>query len=280
MVSHPTADGGDFLPSDKNKSNSDGGGGWAIEAMLHYKQTGCLLTRQNLLIYYMETFVARLASKIASSVQHGIEQDDLKQAAFFALDSYIDKFDPSLNYKFESFARLRIEGAMYDYLRREDPASRLARSRTKTISKGVELFSAMHGRKPTDNELQQTLNLNEDEFLAVMRDCHVPTTIPFNSIDNNGDNDGLMSTPIEIELKNSGCDKVDRKDLQTWLCETLGTYDKLIVALTYVEGLTMLETGNSIGYSESRVSQRLKHIQSVLKEKITDEQGDLWLRAS
>ena len=77
----------------------------------------------------------------------------------------------------------------------------------------------------------------------------------------------------------NGHEQVERQDLHNWLCETLGTYDKLIVVLTFTEGLTMLEIGHTLGYSESRVSQRLKQILAVLKCKLDCEDDAGWLRA-
>ena len=226
----------------------------------------CSLTREALLLYYMDTFVTRSATKIVANVQGRVEKDDLKQAAFFALDNYIDKFDPSRNYKFESFARLRIEGAMLDYLRREDPASRLARSRSKMIAKGIASFKTENGRQPSDDELQNLLRLDKSEFLAVMRDVHVPCTLSYHPCEN--DNSDETSGAIHIEAKSDWFASVDREDLNAWLFQQLGHYDLLIVTLTYTEGLTMLEIGHAIGYSESRVSQRLKHVHSILKARL------------
>jgi RNA polymerase sigma factor for flagellar operon FliA len=191
----------------------------------------------------------------------------------------IEKYNPALNYKFETYARQRVEGSMKDYLRREDPASRLARSRSKMISRGIEEFKAEHGRNPTDEELQLILQLDDNEFAKVIRDSHVPNTLPFHPTDDDeGGNEGLAS--LSIELKDSGCARVDRKDLNAWLCAQLSTYDKLIVVLTYSEGLTMLEIGHTLGYSESRVSQRLKHIHLILKNKILEEPEGMLLCAS
>jgi DNA-directed RNA polymerase specialized sigma subunit len=145
------------------------------------------------------------------------------------------------------------------------------------IARGIEEFKAEHGRTPTDEELQCVLQLDEKEFLAVMRDVHVPNTIPFHPTSDEDGGDGLAA--ISIEVKADGYEDVDQKDLHGWLCSQLGTYDKLIVVLTYTEGLTMLEIGHTLGYSESRVSQRLKHIHAVLRCKIVDCDQEQWLRA-
>jgi RNA polymerase sigma factor for flagellar operon FliA len=268
MVSHLRVDGGNFLPPQGINTPPEPSKAWAVTAMLYYKKTGCPSTREALLLYYMDTFVSHLATKVSSSVLGRVEPDDLKQVAFFALNSYIDKFDPARKFKFESFARLRIEGAMLDFLRREDPASRLARSRSKMIARGIATFKALHGRVPTDDELRQLLQLDEQEFLAVMRDVHVPCTLSYHPCET--DNSEEVSSAIHLESKQDSFASTERSDLNAWLFQQLGHYDLLIVTLTYTEGLTMLEIGNVLGYSESRVSQRLKHVHSILKSRLLD----------
>jgi len=281
MVSHPKPDGGDFLPpyhlKQVNHEHCTSQAEFAVQAMMYFKDTNCQAAREWLIEYYMRTFVRNVARRICSGLPSCVDPEDLEQIGFFGLIDCLQKFDPLLNYKFETYARRRVEGSMKDYLRRIDPASRLARTRTKMISRGIEEFRAQHGRIPTDEELQDVLQLDEKEFLAVMRDVHVPNTIPFHPTENDESGDGLAATSIEI--KSDEYETVDQKDLHEWLCSQLGTYDKLIVVLTYTEGLTMLEIGHAIGYSESRVSQRLKHIHAVLRGKIVDCPQGLWLMA-
>ncbi len=270
MVSHPVQGGGGFSsPHHRSYEKSDSQANIAVRTMAQYKQTNCFTARDWLLEYYMRTFVHNAARRIAAGLPSCVDAEDLEQIGFFGLRECIEKYDPTLNFKFETYARQRVEGSMRDYLRRIDPASRLARTRTKMIASGIEAFRSQHGRAPTDEELQAVLQLDEKEFIAVMRDVHVPNTIPFHPIDDDEGGDGLVA--MSIEVKQDGCDWVDQRDLHEWLCNQLGTYDKLIVVLTYTEGLTMLEIGHTLGYSESRVSQRLKHIHAVLRGKIADE---------
>lgn len=283
MISHPLTDGGDFLPplvevkgtplqsntkQQKDKQKKNGSGDWAVEAMLRYKETGCLQTMEELLIHYMGGYVRHLANRLAAELPSCIEADDLAQSAYFGLTDCIKKYDPDRRIKFESYSRQRVEGAMKDYLRREDPASRLARTRSKTITRGVAQFMAEYGRTPTDEELRTLLQLNPREFTAVMKDVHVPSTISFHPTDTEGNED--LSASVHVEFHNKGLLQVDREDLHRWLYQQLGYYDRLIVTLHYTENLTMLEVGRFMGYSESRVSQRLKHIHEVLKTRMSD----------
>ncbi len=284
MVSHPFEDGGEFLPplvevkgnssqqssqnhvvGHKNKANN---GAWAVEAMLRYKETGCLKTMEELLIHYMGGYVRHLANRLAAELPSCIEADDLAQSAYFGLTDCIKKYDPERRIKFESYSRQRVEGAMKDYLRREDPASRLARTRSKSVAKGITQFMAEHGRTPTDKELRTLMQLNQHDFSAVMKDVHVPSTVSFHPTDSDGNED--LSAAVHVELHSKGLMQIDREDLHRWLYQQLGYYDRLIVTLHYTENLTMLEVGRFMGYSESRVSQRLKHIHEILKTRMND----------
>ena len=225
----------------------------------------------------MDTFVSHCARRIAGRTPRSVEIDDLTQSGYFALHDYIDKLDLSLNYKFESFARLRVEGAMRDFLRREDPCSRLTRSRSKMIAQGIEDFTARFGKPPTNEELRVLLQLDEKEFLAVMKDVHVPCTLSYHPTETDNDTEGSLA--IRVEAKCDGYAKVESKDLHAWLYKHLEHYDLLIVTLTYTEGLTMHEIGCVLGYSESRVSQRLKQVHNMLKARLLDHPEELMLMA-
>jgi DNA-directed RNA polymerase specialized sigma subunit len=145
------------------------------------------------------------------------------------------------------------------------------------IARGIATFKAQHGLQPTNEELRQLLQLDEAEFLAVMRDVHVPCTLSFHPSET--DSSAEESTAIHIEAKLDSFASTERKDLNAWLFQQLDHYDLLIVTLTYTEGLTMLEIGNMLGYSESRVSQRLKHVHSILKTRLLDNPEALMLMA-
>jgi RNA polymerase sigma factor for flagellar operon FliA len=236
------------------------------------------MLREALIIFYMEGYVRRVASRLASLLPRCIDPEDLVQSAYFGLSECLDKYDPCLNSRFEGYAHRRIEGAMRDFLRKEDPASRLARSRSKSIARGNERFKAEFGRPPTEEELRALLQLDQNEYIAVMRDVHVPCTVSFQPNENDPDDDPMAS--LHIELKNVETSQVDREDLHRWLYQQLDRYDRLIVTLYYCECLSLMEIGSALGYSESRISQRLKQIHTLLKGRISDYPEIITLMAS
>ena len=246
--------------------------------MLHYKTTACAVTKELLVVYYMQGFVRRAAARVAKNLPSCVDVSDLEQTAYFGLVDCIEKFDTTRKIKFESFAKLRVEGSMRDFLRKEDPVSRVARQRSKKIANCIEQFKTENGRSPTNEELQNRLNLDSSDFLALMKNVVVPNTLSMCLVEFD-DKDEVGPIGL-IEQHDDSLDIVDQLDLRVWLCEQLCTYDKLIVTLHFVENLTMYEIGRVIGYSESRVSQRMKHLLQILKTKLNDSSETRLLMAS
>ena len=280
MTSHPRTVGGVFLspPKEENNIKTESKKQWAVAVMNEYKATGSCVAKELLIVYYMEGYVKKIAKRLSQRLPKCIDCSDLEQTAYVGLVDSIDKYNPNLSIKFESYARLRVEGAMKDYLRREDPVSRIARQRSKLIAKGIESFVAENGRSPTNEELRLRLCLESKEFENIIKDVHIPCTLSFSSPTDSNNDDSRLSLSIDPEA--SSCQGVDQADVREWLLGELDIYDKLIVSLHFVEGLTMLEVGKVIGYSESRVSQRIKHALSLLKNKLVDSPETIVLMAS
>ena len=246
--------------------------------MTKYKSCGCLQAKALLEVYYMNTFVKKLAKKIGAKLPKSIDIRDLEQSAYFGLVDCIEKFNPDRNIKFEGFARLRIEGAMKDFLRKEDPVSRLSRQRSKIIQKCINQFISENGRPPTNSELMNKLGIEQDEFCAIIKDQKIPHTISIfsaNANNDNSDNLEMLASSKTYDFKH-----IDETDTREWLLEKLCNADKLIITLYFFEKLTMLEVGKVVGYSESRVSQRIKHVLKILHLKLNERPEMISLMAS
>ncbi|MBC8523070.1 sigma-70 family RNA polymerase sigma factor [PVC group bacterium] len=285
MVSHPQKDGGDFLPQlgkveveikERGPYTFPASEEWVMGAMSHFKTSGCRETRSKLLLHYMVDFVRPIARNLASTLPRCIDADDLEQCAFVALQDRLDKYDTTRNVCFEAFARLRIMGAMLDQLRRDDPVPRLARARTKLLDQERMSFIKEFGHSPTEEELRSRLKLTETEFDTVFRDGHAPSTVTMQTSEFGDDSD---FAPIHYIGHNVQLNFVEQKDLHHWICKCLDKRDKIILTLYFYESLSMLEVGQSIGCSESRVSQRLQHIYKSLRFWLSEHPEELSLMA-
>ncbi len=275
MTSHPRTDDGVLLTPQKREGSEEA---YAQTLMTEYKSGGCEQTKILIAEHYMNGFVKKIANRVAYSLPSCIDVRDLEQCAYFGLIDCIEKYNPTRNVKFESFARLRVEGAMKDFLRKEDPVSRLARQRSKLIAKGINQFQCEYGRLPTDGELKHRLGVNDDEFNTLMKDQSTPSTLSMSIAEQQDEED--VNFVMMIESKDFSFESLERADLRGWLFDQLCNVDKLIVSLHFVERLTMLEVGNVVGYSESRVSQRIKHVLKLLHMRLHERPDIAMLMAS
>jgi RNA polymerase sigma factor FliA len=285
MVSHPTKEGGDFLPQNvkvkttieaKRPLSFPASETWVKCAMSHFKATGCGETKSQLLQHYMVSFVRPVARNLASKLPRCVDPDDLEQCAFIALNTQLDKYDTSRNICFEAFSRLRIMGAMRDQLRRDDPVPRLARARTKLLEEARLSFRNEFGCDPTEEELRLRLGMDEVEFNTVYQDGHAPATIGIQAGEPGDEYDWAPIHYIDGDVQTR---IAEQNDLLRWICTRLDERDKLILTLYFYESLSMLEVGQSLGCSESRVSQRLQHIYKTLKFWFSEHPEELKLMA-
>ena len=94
-------------------------------------------------------------------------------------------------------------------------------------------------------------------------------------INDNSDNLEMLASSKAYDFKH-----IDETDTREWLLEKLSNADKLIITLYFFEKLTMLEVGKVVGYSESRVSQRIKHVLKILHLKLNERPEMISLMAS
>jgi RNA polymerase sigma factor for flagellar operon FliA len=238
-----------------------------------YKSTGSVTVRNRLVRYYMARHVRPIAARIHAGLPAQIDLDDLVQQGYFGLVDAMDRFEIDRDTRFETFSRRRIFGAIQDYLRHLDSASRLSRARSKRLHEALDRFWVDHGRKPGGDELRATLDLSEAEFARFIADARPPAQVPFSSVqsDATGDDENEPDTMHAFEDHREGgpFSLTERLDMQRWLIRDFDRRDRLIVVLYYYEQMTMREIGRALGISESRVSQRLDSILRCLRARLT-----------
>jgi RNA polymerase sigma factor for flagellar operon FliA len=248
-------------------------------AWAELKQSGSSAARDMLIIHYMAGHVRRVARRLSANLPRQVDPDDLSQHAYRVLTRLIDRFDPTQEVRFETFSTPRLSGAMRDYLRDLDTAGRQERQRCKKIHDTVQRHVTIHGRKPDAAELKSLLGIDNDQELhRWLEDARTPATVSFASggrggapagaaEDHFGDVDGFagFADPRQPPPPSTA----ERDDLKRWLTTGLPRRDRLIIILYYYEQMTMKEIGQTLGCSESRVSQRLESILQCLRARLT-----------
>ena len=195
--------------------------------------------------------VKLVAGRLGIYLNQYIDLDDLVGYGVLGLIDAIDKFDPSKNVKFETYASLRIRGAILDAIRKLDWIPRTLRKKQKDIDKiYIELESKL-GRTPVDQEVADALHISLDEYNTLLKEVNVSTLI---SIDENIYQFESVKDH-NAQIPERCIEEKEMKDTLSKLIDELPEREKKVIFLYYYEELTLKEISRVLEVSESRVSQ-------------------------
>src|SRR4051812_16072097 len=138
-----------------------------VNALLRkYKEEPSKVTpdQKDKLIIEYAPLIKFIAQKIAVRLPSNIELDDLISSGVIGLMDAIEKYDPTRDNKFKTYAEFRIRGAILDELRAQDWVPRSVRDKAKLLDRTMIELEAELGRSATDEEVSQKLNMTMDEF--------------------------------------------------------------------------------------------------------------------
>jgi RNA polymerase sigma factor for flagellar operon FliA len=189
------------------------------------------LAREWLVVHYA-SLVKFVAGRLAAGLPKRVEIGDLVSSGVFGLMNAIDRFDPALGFKFETYAIPRIRGAILDSLRSLDWVPRSVRSKARTVENAIS---------DLEHELKRPLD-------HVVADNTAAST--------HGGASYVPSPDSVVEA--SELRKIMRSEIKR-----LPERERTVLVLYYEENLTLGEIGDVLGVTESRVSQI--HTKAVLQ---------------
>lgn len=210
-----------------------------------------------------------IAQKIASRLPSNIELDDLISCGVIGLMDAIQKFDPSRDNKFKTYAEFRIRGAILDELRSQDWVPRSVREKSKMLERAYTKLERDLGRPATDDEMCEELQCTLEEFHEILNKSksvsllNIDDTATFNRGDKK-----LMMGLLEHRRSSNPFAAVNYKRAQMKIKEgikALPEKQRLVLSLYYFEDLNLKEIGQVLDVTESRVSQL--HTQAIIKLK-------------
>ena len=223
--------------------------------------------REKLILEYAP-LVKLVAGRLSMYLGFNVEYDDLVGYGIFGLIDAIDKFDLMKDVKFETYASLRIRGAILDQIRKMDWIPRTVRQRQKKIDAAIRDIERDTGHTASDAEIAAKMEISEDEYQNWQNQMKVTNVVSLNEFMDQG-------SDIQEDVNNPGGgferpeESVEKEELKKMLMEALELLtekEKKVILLYYYEELTLKEISNILEVSESRVSQL--HTKALQKMRV------------
>ncbi len=220
--------------------------------------------REKLIIEYAP-LVKLVAGRLSMYLGYNVEYDDLVGYGVFGLIDAIDKFDMMKDVKFETYASLRIRGAILDQIRKMDWIPRTIRQRQKKIETVMKEIEATKGRAATDEEIASALGISDDEYTDWQSQMKITGVVSLNEYIEQGGPElaADKSRNAGFEMPEEVVEQVELKEKLKESLEVLTEKERKVVVLYYYEDLTLKEISQVLEVSESRVSQL--HTKALVK---------------
>lgn len=213
--------------------------------------------------------VKRIAYHLAARLPSSVEIDDLIQAGSIGLLEAARNYQGDRGASFETYAGIRIRGAMLDELRRGDWAPRSLHRRAREVEAAMRAIEQETGREAKDSEIAERLGITLAEYFDAVSDaarCQVMSSDGFD------DGEGL-DAPAE---GGDPDEQVGRAEFQNELIKAIGSLperEKLVMSMYYERELNLKEIGKVLDVSESRVCQIHGQALVRLRSKLGDWAG-------
>ncbi len=217
--------------------------------------------------------VKRIAYHLMSRLPPNVQVDDLIQAGMIGLLEASKNYDPSQGASFETYAGIRIRGAMLDEIRRSDWTPRSVHRKARMVADAMRKIENDQGRDARDVEVANNLGMSLSEYHRILQDSSGCRIFSIEDLQMVGElpqvNDGKgLPGPFE------GIQKDAFKQALADAIAGLPERERLVIVLYYDEELNLREIGQVLGVSESRVcqihSQATLRLRSRLSEWLTD----------
>jgi RNA polymerase sigma factor for flagellar operon FliA len=227
--------------------------------------------REQLILAHIP-LVRYLVGRMSVKLPQHLDLQDLMSSAMIGLINAADRFDPLRGVLFKTFAEQHIRGTILDELRSYDVLSRSMRDKYKRLERELRQLENQFGRNPTSEEVAVALGISLDDYYELLDDVHVFTFI---SLDDSWEGDDGSSLCLADVLCEAEAKNPQQQVMTLQLTEALGQAidtlpekERLAVTLYYNEDFNLKEIGETLGLTESRISQIISQAMVRLRSRL------------
>jgi RNA polymerase sigma factor for flagellar operon FliA len=213
--------------------------------------------------------VRSVVGRLAMSLPPHVDGEDLFSAGLGGLLSAVRQYNPQAGTAFETYARLRIRGAVFDELRRMDWVPRSVHTKARKVQAVMNQIEQAKGRVATDQEVAQVLKLPLPEYRQWMEQIRPATFVCLDAAFNNeADDSASQYDSLADQRQESPLDGAFKREVARLLTDRIQQLPEMqrkVLALYYYEDMRLREIADAFGLTESRICQI--HAQAVMAIK-------------
>jgi len=199
---------------------------------------------------------------------YNVEYDDLVGYGTFGLIDAIDKYDFDKGVKFETYASVRIRGAILDQIRKMDWIPRTLRQKQKKVDAAYKKIELETGRPATDEEIAKELEITVDELDDWQNQTKVSNLISLDDYMEQGESKVEIASSEDYVQPEKVVEQQALKQILIDALELLTEKEKKVIVFYYYEELTLKEISSILEVTESRVSQLHTKALQKLRNKL------------
>jgi RNA polymerase sigma factor for flagellar operon FliA len=198
--------------------------------------------------------VKRIAYHMMGRLPSTVQLDDMVQAGMIGLFEALKGYDMSRGASFETYARIRIRGAMIDEVRRGDWTPRSVYRKSRQLSEAIREVEEREGRDAKDSEIAALLDIDMQEYSSLVKEAAGCQLLSYEDITSTGGNtDESSAAHLQGPYQ-----ELQERDFKSGLADKIASLperERLIMALYYDEEFNLREIGEILGVSEGRICQ-------------------------
>lgn len=214
--------------------------------------------------------VRAVVGRLAMSLPAHVDVDDLYSSGLVGLLNAVRNFESHGGSSFESYARVRIRGAIFDELRRLDWVPRSVHEKARKVQTVMQELEQASGKLPTDAEMARALNLSLRDYHDLLEQIRPATFICLDTPPpgNEDEGEGSRHDCIADDTQPDPLECTARREVAAMIADRIACLPEVqrkVLALYYFEDMRLREIAEAFGLTESRICQI--HSQAILAIK-------------